>query len=151
MTESIEMEIQEPGRATVHPAGSRWLFRSGVGLALVSFLSYFGFTLSQPGSADFTWIHEVLVVVGAAVAFVGWRRLPPRHMTRIGTVVAVAAAGLMLGYIHAYSSLLPSTEGVIDVGQQAPDFSLPGPTGQDVELQAYLGKPLVLIFYRGYW
>ena len=145
------MENLNSERATEHAAGSRRFFRSGVGLALVSFLSYFGFTLSQPGSAGLTWVHEVLVVAGAAVALVGWWRLPPRHITRIWTGMAVTVSALLLGYVHIYSSMLPSTEGVIEVGRQAPDFSLPGPDGQKISLERYLGKPLILIFYRGYW
>ncbi len=138
-------------KVAVHAAGGRRLFRSGLIVALLSFLSYFGYTLSLPGSAGFTWVHEFLVVAGACMALVGWWRLPPRHVTRAGTGVAVAVTVLLLGYVHGYSSMLPSTEGVIQVGQQAPDFSLPGPDGQDLGLQAYLGKPLVLVFYRGYW
>ncbi|RLE22145.1 MAG: hypothetical protein DRJ65_14515 [Acidobacteria bacterium] len=151
MMQVSDIEKTGPERVAVHAVGSRRLFWSGVGLALVSFLSYFGFTLSQPGSAGLTWVHEVLVVAGAAVAFIGWWRLPPRHITRIGTGMAVTVSALLLGYVHIYSSMLPSTEGVIEVGRQAPDFSLPGPNGKEVRLQAYLGKPLVLIFYRGYW
>ena len=65
--------------------------------------------------------------------------------------MAVAVAALLLGYVHLYSSMLPSTEGVIQVGQRAPVFSLPGPDGESVGLETFLGKPLILIFYRGYW
>lgn len=145
------IEKLDPEKVAVQVADGRRLFLSGCAIALVAFLSYFGLTLSLPGSAGYTWLHELLVVVGAAMALVGWWRLPPRFTTRIGTGMAVAVAALLLGYVHIYSSMLPSTEGVIQVGRQAPDFSLSGPDGQEVSLQAHLGKPLVLIFYRGYW
>ena len=151
MTLRNEMENLETDNGALHAGSGNRLFWSGFALALLSFLSYFGYTLSLPGSAGFTWVHELLVVAGASLALVGWWRLPPRKITRIGTGMAVTVAALLLGYVHIYSSMLPSTEGVIQVGQQAPDFSLPGPDGQKVGLQAYLGKPLVLVFYRGYW
>ena len=151
MTRISGKEIPAPEKVTVHAAGGRRLFWSGVLLALLSFVSYFGFTLNLPGSAGYTWIHERLVEAGAVIAVLSWWRLPPRFSTRIGTGMAVAVAALLLGYVHLYSSMLPSTEGVIQVGQRAPVFSLPGPDGESFSSETFLGKPLILIFYRGYW
>ena len=43
-------------------------------------------------------------------------------------------------------------EGVkLEVGMQAPDFSLPSIDGGQVSLGDFVGKDIVLIFYRGYW
>ena len=43
-------------------------------------------------------------------------------------------------------------DGVIKVGDKAPDFSLPDPEGRMVDLQRLLKEgPLVLSFYRGKW
>ena len=36
-----------------------------------------------------------------------------------------------------------------DVGQAAPDFTLPGTGGQDYTLASYRGQPVVLVFYPG--
>ena len=146
-----ENDRQGADDGEIRSTGTRRLFWSGVLLALASFLSYFGVTLNLPGSAGFTWIHELLAVGGAGMAIIGWWRLPSRHVIRIGTGTAVALGALLLGYVHVYTSSLPSIEGVIEVGQAAPNFSLPGPDGQNLGLDAYLGKPLVLVFYRGYW
>jgi len=55
-----EIENLDPERATEHAAGSRRFFWSGVLLALLSCLSYFGITLSLPGSAGFTWVPSGL-------------------------------------------------------------------------------------------
>ncbi|PYM45918.1 MAG: hypothetical protein DME14_19470 [Candidatus Rokuibacteriota bacterium] len=38
------------------------------------------------------------------------------------------------------------------VGERPPDFTLPDATGRPVSLEDYRGKkPVVLVFYRGYW
>ncbi len=40
----------------------------------------------------------------------------------------------------------------LTVQSQAPAFSLPDPSGQQVSLQALLQQgPVVLVFYRGHW
>ncbi|NIV31324.1 MAG: redoxin domain-containing protein, partial [Anaerolineae bacterium] len=40
----------------------------------------------------------------------------------------------------------------LDVGQKAPDFTLPNAFGKSVSLSEYLEKgPVVLTFYRGAW
>ncbi len=136
---------------SVRAAGNRRLFRIGLLLALGSFFSYFGLTLNLSGSAGYTWVHELLAVVGTSLALVGWWRLQPHWATRVGLGITVAVTSMLVGYVHFYTSMLPSIDGVITVGQQAPDFSLPGPDGHAVRLESFLGKPLVLVFYRGYW
>jgi peroxiredoxin (alkyl hydroperoxide reductase subunit C) len=35
----------------------------------------------------------------------------------------------------------------IDVGQQAPEFDLKNPAGESVQLSAFSGKPVLLVFY----
>lgn len=37
------------------------------------------------------------------------------------------------------------------VGERAPLFALPDSAGETVRLEAYRGKPTVLVFYRGEW
>jgi thioredoxin-dependent peroxiredoxin len=37
----------------------------------------------------------------------------------------------------------------VDVGQAAPDFTLPGTGGQDYSLSSYRGQPVVVVFYPG--
>jgi peroxiredoxin len=36
-------------------------------------------------------------------------------------------------------------------GQEAPDFTLPGPDGKDVALRSFRGKPVILLFYCFDW
>lgn len=37
----------------------------------------------------------------------------------------------------------------VTVGDQAPEFTLPGTSGQNYSLSDYIGKPIVLVFYPG--
>lgn len=38
----------------------------------------------------------------------------------------------------------------VTVGEIAPDFTLPDLNGKNVTLSK-IGKPIILVFYRGYW
>lgn len=60
----------------------------------------------------------------------------------------------------AYSLLLaaglmaqpsPSDLNRIKIGQPAPDFTALTADGQQTKLSQYLGKNIVLVFYRGQW
>ena len=46
----------------------------------------------------------------------------------------------------------PDSPTAVRVGDRPPDFTLPDETGRPVSLADYRGtKPVVLLFYRGYW
>ena len=152
---AVEAERSDPEESGECRSGlssrNSGVFWAGCALALVAFVSYFGFTLQKTGSAGFTWIHELLAVVGATAAvFAVWRGRR-RWTSWVGAGFVVLLASLLLAYVHLVSSQLPSTEGVVQVGQPAPGFSLPDAAGHIVSLEMFRGKPLALIFYRGYW
>jgi hypothetical protein len=47
---------------------------------------------------------------------------------------------------------IPATPPAVRVGEPAPDFTLKDAAGRPVSLAEFRGKkPVVLIFYRGYW
>jgi hypothetical protein len=47
---------------------------------------------------------------------------------------------------------LPVVQTTLRVGERPPDFTLPDAGGRPVSLADYRGKkPVVLVFYRGYW
>jgi len=54
---------------------------------------------------------------------------------------------------------LPASKGAPQVGQRAPEFSLPDSSGKTVSLNELLTTPVngnapkgvLLVFYRGYW
>ena len=71
------------------------------------------------------------------------------------TVGALVVSLLLLGLGGAFNFVLmrvPRGPSAFVVGQPAPDFTLPDAAGQPASLADYRDrKPVVLVFYRGYW
>jgi hypothetical protein len=121
----------------------------------------------------------LVLALGTAVAYVGLLSLPvpvpvpPVAYLAALTVATVLAAvavarsrwwlpiaalavsgGLLVfaGYFNFVLARVPAPRPVFVVGQPAPDFTLPDAAGRPVRLADYRGqKPVVLVFYRGYW
>jgi hypothetical protein len=60
--------------------------------------------------------------------------------TRRGFILRTALAGGLL---------LAGIASALEVGDQAPDFTLPSTTGEAISLSQFLGKQLVLIEFYG--
>jgi cytochrome oxidase Cu insertion factor (SCO1/SenC/PrrC family) len=59
---------------------------------------------------------------------------------------------LVLGAWTYVAARIPATPTALRVGERPPDFTLPDASGRPVSLADYRGKkPVVLVFYRGYW
>ena len=55
-------------------------------------------------------------------------------------------------YVNFVMATIPGTPTVLRIGEPAPDFTLPDAGGRQVSLADYRGKkPVLLVFYRGYW
>lgn len=55
-------------------------------------------------------------------------------------------------YINFVMARIPAAPAVLRVGERPPDFTLDDASGRQVSLAEFRGKkPVVLIFYRGYW
>jgi len=62
-------------------------------------------------------------------------------LTRSWLLLGVLLAGMLVG---------ASAATALEVGEKAPDFTLPGTTGEKISLSQFRGKKLVLIeFYVG--
>jgi hypothetical protein len=71
------------------------------------------------------------------------------------TVSALAVSALLLvaaGLFNFVAMRVAVSRPLVTVGQPVPDFTLPDAAGRPVSLSDYRGKkPVVLVFYRGYW
>lgn len=52
---------------------------------------------------------------------------------------------------NASAQLVPKPQIASAEGQPAPDFTLKDQGGRELRLSALRGKPVLLVFYRGYW
>ena len=81
---------------------------------------------------------------------------------RLLVIPVLLLAGLLVAAAPMLTQL-PASKGAPQVGDAAPDFTLPDTAGKSVQLSALLGaaaaakRPartspaLLLVFYRGYW
>lgn len=73
---------------------------------------------------------------------------------RVSAAVLLAAAALISSQLPAanHASAGEKRGAPVKAGDVAPDFTLPGQDGRSHSLSAERGKrPVVLVFYRGYW
>ena len=77
------------------------------------------------------------------------------YRPRWPSYVALFVSGLLLiagAWFDFVGARVPDTPLAFRVGEAAPDFSLPDAGGRTVSLAEYRGKkPVIVIFYRGYW
>jgi hypothetical protein len=86
-------------------------------------------------------------LAGLAVARARGRRWPA--WLALGFTSLLLVAGAWNNFVAAR---VPDTPTALRVGERPPDFTLPDATGRPVTLADYRGrKPVVLVFYRGYW
>ncbi len=84
----------------------------------------------------------VLAVVRART-----RRWPAWLALGLSSLLLVAGA-----WFNFVGARVPDTPTVMRVGERPPDFTLPDASGRPVSLADFRGKkPVVLVFYRGYW
>jgi len=145
-----------------------WPLWLGFLLTLGTFLSYFFIFVVFPFTRDFPWANLLLFVIAIVLLFMGLRRgfaSDRPHPTR-SKIVSSIVSGLSLLVIALFvftifigGRWLPASKGAPQVGQRAPDFSLPDSSGKTVSLNELLTTPIngnapkgvLLVFYRGYW
>ena len=68
---------------------------------------------------------------------------------RIDRSTPVRVAGLTLIILGTFGATTPGLASALEVGQKAPNFTLPSTTGEKVSLSQFLGKKAVLIEFYG--
>jgi hypothetical protein len=88
--------------------------------------------------------------LGALIAAVAvWRSARWPNIAALALSVALLALGAYFNFVFAR---LPVASTVLKVGEAPPDFTLPDATGTAVTLTSFRDRrPVVLVFYRGYW
>ena len=96
--------------------------------------------------------YVIAFAVALALAVLGVMRGRGR---RWPAWIAVGVTGALLlagGWFNFVIARVPGTGAAVRVGAPAPDFTLPDAKGRPVSLAEFRGKkPVVLVFYRGYW
>ena len=145
-----------------------WPLWTGLLLTIAAFMSYFFVFVWFPFTRDFPWANFLLFLFAGVVLFMGLRRgfasdRPHPTRSKIVTVlVSVFCLAVMALFVFAYfvgGRMLPESKGAPQVGQRAPDFTLPDTTNKQVSLNELMTMPIngktprgvLLIFYRGYW
>jgi hypothetical protein len=149
----------------------RWnvLVWAGSVVSIGSLVSYYLFFLRFPFVRDAPWLIFLLFFVGLGMSLAGLKRAFREPQVYRGKIIGTlcVALSLILGGLFAfgifyYVRQLPASKGAPQVGQKAPDFTLPDQDGNPVTLSKLLDSPsgaegtdkaqaAVLIFYRGYW
>ena len=152
-----------------------WAVRSGVLIVLAGILSYPLFFIRIPALRDFPWANLPLIALGLVLIGLGVARAfrqPTLYRGKIfgsvfGALMVALAVLFCYGIFIGARHVLPTSLGAPQVGQAAPDFTLPDSKNNPVNLTAVLNSPfapngevasgtgptagVALIFYRGYW
>jgi hypothetical protein len=148
----------------------------GFVLVLVGSISYPLFFARFPLLRDFPWASLAILALALILLGVGITRAfrrPDAYRGKIfGSILGVLAVALTVIFCYGvfYSARqIPESHGSPQVGQVAPDFTLPDSKNVPVNLSGVLNSPFapngaigaamggektaatVLIFYRGYW
>jgi len=96
--------------------------------------------------------YVVAFALATALAALAVIRAPARRWPAwlaLGLSSLLLVAGAWFNFVVAQ---VPVTPTALRVGERPPDFTLPDAAGRPVSLADFRGKkPVVLVFYRGYW
>lgn len=152
---------------TVKPAGNAplWL---GLAAALAAMLCNAVLFLNPPAQGLIPWVSLVLGIVGLVFIALGVKNLFTESRGIAGRVLGafvalvslLFSAGSILLFVHARA--VPASADAPQIGQKAPDFTLPDTNKQPVSLMQLFApasgnaataapNAVLLVFYRGYW
>ncbi|HTR49006.1 MAG TPA: hypothetical protein VMM16_16615 [Verrucomicrobiae bacterium] len=148
----------------------------GFALALAAMVSYPLFFARYAITRDFPWVTLLLLAIAIFLLATGIARAfqrPDAYRGKVaGSILGVLTlllVGFFLTVIFYMARQIPASHGAPQVGQVAPDFTLPDSKNNLVTLSALVDSSFapngssaptsgaektaatVLIFYRGYW
>jgi hypothetical protein len=147
----------------------RWNVSMWVGFLLVlsAIVTYITIFIRFPATRDFPWATLLIFGAGLTLTARGLGRAYREPQTYRGKIagpillsLGIALFGFFCYNIFYVLRQLPPSNGAPQVGQRAPDFTLPDQHGDPVTLSKLLDSGaggedrvngVVLVFYRGYW
>ncbi|MBI4593291.1 MAG: redoxin domain-containing protein [Candidatus Rokubacteria bacterium] len=131
--------------------GSGWLAALSVGLAIGAVGAY-ALLLRVAIVRNHPEGYVVAFALATALAALAVVRARARRWPvwlALGLSSLLLVAGAWFNFVVAR---VPEAPTALRVGERPPDFTLPDAAGRLVSLADYRGKkPVVLVFYRGYW
>lgn len=119
-------------------------------LAAAASIAAYVLLLDHPGIRNRPWLYVAGLAVATAVA-----ALAVARRRSVGTFIALGVCVVLLGagaFFNFVAARVPAPATVLRVGEPAPDFTASDARGRPLTLADYRGrKPVVLVFYRGYW
>jgi hypothetical protein len=137
-----------------------WYAIAGLLFGLGGIVAYFALILTHDPSLhrrlEWPVFNLLSIGVGLLLSCVGaYRALRRAHrgviLAPLAALLNFAFAGFFSWWLFLYSFQLPPAAAAPAVGAVAPDFALMDEKGHPVTLSSFRGKPLVLLFYRGFW
>lgn len=92
-----------------------------------------------------------LFVASIGTFLAAWEWLIELAATWQPFAVGCGALALLLLYIYWYARFGRITSSRFDAGQKMPEFTVTDLDGNAVDSEEFVGKPAVLLFYRGNW
>jgi ABC-type dipeptide/oligopeptide/nickel transport system permease component len=145
-----------------------WPLWVGFLLTLAAFITYTTIFVWYPVTRDFPWASLLIFAVAVVLLLAGLRRgfaSDRPHPTRskiVSSLVGVLGLAVFAFFIFVFfvaAKWLPASDRAPQVGERAPEFSLPDTNGKQVALTHLLSTPVngaapkgvLLVFYRGDW
>ena len=119
-------------------------------LICVATVAGYALLLGVPGVRNQPEGYVAAFAIAATVAGLG---VALRRRWYGWIALAVSVLLLTLGsYVNFVMARIPDEPTALRLGERAPDFTLSDAAGRPVSLADYRGKkPVLLVFYRGYW
>jgi peptidoglycan/LPS O-acetylase OafA/YrhL len=143
-----------------------WQVWAGFLITVLALVSYPFIFVNWEVTRDFPWANLLLFVLALVFLFIGVRQAFQPERRLISKIVAPILATLSVLILALFvfvtfieSRRLPPSANAPQLGQKAPDFTLPDINNKPVALSELLSQPIdnrpvkgvLLIFYRGYW
>jgi peroxiredoxin len=120
-------------------------------LPYVSFFAWARYLKKTPRTSPYLPIPTLITLAGVGLAIYGSVKEASVADSRFGLVAAVVAAVSFILYVNWYSIFNRRVNSKLTMGKRLPNFSVQDRDGNSVSSEVLLGKPALLLFYRGGW